>query len=64
MTALVPIPAGASDLPALIDRAASMLARVRTAAEVLEARDPQGLTATTAETQHPHFGSKPHGGLI
>ena len=64
MTALVPIPVGASDLPALIDRAASMLASARTAAEVLEARDPQGLTASKAGTQHPYFGTKPHGGLI
>jgi hypothetical protein len=39
MTELVPIPTAASDLPSLIDRAASMLAGAKTAAEVLEARE-------------------------
>lgn len=43
MTELVLIPTAVSDLPSLIDRAASMLAGAKTAAEVLEAREFAGL---------------------
>ena len=39
MTALTPILDPVRDLPGLIDRAASMLAGAKTAAEVLEARE-------------------------
>ena len=42
MTVLAPISAGVSDLPGLIDRAASMLAGAKSAAEVLEAREYAG----------------------
>jgi hypothetical protein len=43
MTALAAISTQALDLPSLIDRAASMLASAKTAAEVLEAREAAGL---------------------
>lgn len=49
MTALVPIPTAASDLPGLVDRAASMLAGAKTAAEVLEAREVAGLAYDAAK---------------
>lgn len=49
MTELVPIPTAASDLPSLIDRAASMLAAAKTAAEVLEAREFAGLAYDAAK---------------
>jgi hypothetical protein len=49
MTALAPIPAEARDLPALIDRAATMLSGARTAAEVLEAREAAGLAYDVAK---------------
>lgn len=49
MTALVPIQAGVPDLPSLIDRAASMLAGAKTAAEVLEAREAAGLAYDAAK---------------
>ena len=49
MTELVPIPTAASDLPSLIDRAASMLAGAKTAAEVLEAREFAGLAYDAAK---------------
>lgn len=49
MTELAAIPAGGFDLPSLIDRAASMLAGAKTAAEVLEARDCAGLAYDTAK---------------
>ena len=49
MTVLAPISAGVSDLPGLIDRAASMLAGAKTAAEVLEAREFAGLAYDAAK---------------
>mgnify|MGYP001766252389 FL=1 len=49
MTELVPIPTATSDLPSLIDRAASMLAGAKTAAEVLEAREFAGLAYDAAK---------------
>ena len=51
MTAPAPRPSGEHDLPALIDRAASMLSGAKTAAEVLEvleAREAAGLTYDVA----------------
>ena len=49
MTALTPIHAPGQDLPGLIERAASMLAGAKTAAEVLEAREAAGLAYDTAK---------------
>ena len=49
MTALAHIPSPAPDLPGLIDRAATMLAGAKTAAEVLEAREVAGLAYDTAK---------------
>ncbi|MCE8538177.1 hypothetical protein KBY27_12005 [Ruegeria pomeroyi] len=49
MTALATISADVSDLPGLIDRAASMLAGAKTAAEVLEAREFAGLAYDAAK---------------
>ena len=49
MTALAPISPTSSDLPSLIDRAASMLAGAKTAAEVLEAREFAGLAYDAAK---------------
>ena len=49
MTVLAPISAGGPDLPGLIDRAASMLAGAKTAAEVLEAREFAGLAYDAAK---------------
>jgi len=49
MTELVPIPTVVPDLPGLIDRAASMLAGAKTAAEVLEAREFAGLAYDAAK---------------
>ena len=49
MTALVPIPLAGDNLPGLIDRAATMLASAKTAAEVLEAREAAGLAYDTAK---------------
>ncbi len=48
MTALAPIAADSPGLPGLIERAASMLAGAKTAAEVLEAREAAGLAYDTA----------------
>ena len=45
MTALSPIPQTIEGLPGLIDRAATMLASAKTAAEVLEAREAAGTMA-------------------
>ncbi len=49
MTVLATISAGVSDLPGLIDRAASMLAGAKSAAEVLEAREYAGLAYDAAK---------------
>ena len=49
MTELAPIPAASENLPGLIDRAASMLASAKTAAEVLEAREAAGLAYDIAK---------------
>lgn len=49
MKELSSIPVGVSDLPSLIDRAASMLASAKTAAEVLEAREFAGLAYDAAK---------------
>ena len=49
MTAVAHIPGSAPDLPGLIDRAATMLAGAKTAAEVLEAREVAGLAYDTAK---------------
>ena len=49
MTALTPILDPVRDLPGLIDRAASMLAGAKTAAEVLEAREVAGLAYDVAK---------------
>ena len=49
MTALAVVVAEAQYLPALIDRAARMLAEARTAAEVLEARDDASLAYDAAK---------------
>jgi len=49
MTSLLPIPNPAQDLPSLIQRASSMLAGAKTAAEVLEAREAAGLAYDTAK---------------
>jgi len=49
MTAVAHIPGPAPDLPGLIDRAATMLAGAKTAAEVLEAREVAGLAYDTAK---------------
>jgi len=48
MTALAHLPGPVSDLPGLIDRATTMLAGAKTAAEVLEAREVAGLAYDTA----------------
>lgn len=48
MTALAPIAEDSPGLPALIERAATMLAGAKTAAEVLEARESAGLAYDTA----------------
>ena len=49
MTAVAHIPGPAPHLPGLIDRAATMLAGAKTAAEVLEAREVAGLAYDTAK---------------
>ena len=49
MTALVPIAVAGENLPGLIDRAASMLASAKTAAEVLEVREAAGRAYDTAK---------------
>ncbi|MFQ5439779.1 MAG: hypothetical protein ACE5DK_13230 [Paracoccaceae bacterium] len=49
MTALAHIPNPSQDLPGLIERAASMLAGAKTAAEVLEAREAAGLAYDLAK---------------
>jgi hypothetical protein len=49
MTALVPISLAGENLPGLIDRAATMLASAKTAAEVLEAREAAGLAYDVAK---------------
>lgn len=48
MTALAHLPGPVPDLPGLIDRATTMLAGAKTAAEVLEAREVAGLAYDTA----------------
>lgn len=65
MTELVPIPTAASDLPSLIDRAASMLAGAKTAAEVLEAREFAGLAYDAAKrASRLHRAKSAHDVLI
>lgn len=65
MTELVPIPTAASDLPSLIDRAASMLAGAKTAAEVLEAREFAGLAYDAAKrASRLHRAKSAHDDLI
>ena len=49
MTALAPISLAGENLPGLIDRAATMLASAKTAAEVLEAREAAGLAYDVAK---------------
>ena len=49
MTALAPISLVGENLPGLIDRAATMLAGAKTAAEVLEAREAAGLAYDIAK---------------
>jgi hypothetical protein len=49
MTALASIPLAGENLPGLIDRAATMLASAKTAAEVLEAREAAGLAYDVAK---------------
>ncbi len=49
MTALAPIPLAGENLPGLIDRAATMLASAKTAAEVLEAREAAGVAYDVAK---------------
>ena len=49
MTALAPISQTIEGLPGLVDRAASMLASAKTAAEVLEAREAAGLAYDMAK---------------
>ena len=48
MTALAPLSSEGHDLPAMIDRAASMLSGAKSAAEVLEAREAAGLAYDVA----------------
>lgn len=65
MTELVPIPTAAPDLPSLIDRAASMLAGAKTAAEVLEAREFAGLAYDAAKrASRLHRAKSAHDDLI
>jgi hypothetical protein len=65
MTALAPISPTSSDLPSLIDRAASMLASAKTAAEVLEAREFAGLAYDTAKrASRLHRAKSAHDDLI
>jgi hypothetical protein len=65
MTELAPIPTAASDLPSLIDRAASMLAGAKTAAEVLEAREFAGLAYDAAKrASRLHRAKAAHDDLI
>lgn len=65
MTELVPIPTAASDLPSLIDRAASMLAGAKTAAEVLEAREFAGLAYDASKrASRLHRAKSAHDELI
>ena len=65
MTELVSIPTAASDLPSLIDRAASMLAGAKTAAEVLEAREFAGLAYDAAKrASRLHRAKSAHDDLI
>ena len=65
MTELVPISPTASDLPSLIDRAASMLAGAKTAAEVLEAREFAGLAYDAAKrASRLHRAKSAHDDLI
>ena len=65
MTELFPIPPTPSDLPSLIDRAASMLAGAKTAAEVLEARECAGLAYDAAKrASRLHRAKSAHDDLI
>ena len=64
MTALALIP-NAQDLPSLIDRAATMLAGAKTAAEVLEARETAGLAYDMAKrTARLHTAKAAHDDLV
>jgi|AutmiccommuBRH23_1029490.scaffolds.fasta_scaffold00194_75 hypothetical protein len=65
MTEPAPIPTAASDLPSLIDRAASMLAGAKTAAEVLEARECAGFAYDAAKrASRLHKAKSAHDDLI
>lgn len=65
MTALTPILDPVRDLPGLIDRAASMLAGAKTAAEVLEAREFAGLAYDAAKrAARLHRAKSAHDELI
>ena len=64
MTALALMP-NAQDLPSLIDRAATMLAGAKTAAEVLEARETAGLAYDMAKrTARLHTAKAAHDDLV
>jgi hypothetical protein len=65
MTALAPIPLAGENLPGLIDRAATMLASAKTAAEVLEAREFAGLAYDAAKrASRLHRAKSAHDDLI
>lgn len=65
MTALTPIVDPVRDLPGLIDRAASMLAGAKTAAEVLEAREAAGLAYDMAKrAARMHTAKAAHDDLV
>ena len=65
MTAPAPIHTPDQSLPSLIDRAASMLSGVKTAAEVLEARKAAGLVYDTAKrAARLHTAKAAHDDLV
>ena len=65
MTALAPISQTIEGLPGLVDRAASMLASAKTAAEVLEARETAGFAYDMAKrTARLHTAKAAHDDLI
>lgn len=65
MTALAPISQTVEGLPGLVDRAASMLAGAKTAAEVLEAREVAGLAYDAAKrASRLHRAKSAHDDLI
>jgi hypothetical protein len=65
MTVLSPIPHTIEGLPGLVDRAASMLASAKTAAEVLEAREFAGLAYDAAKrASRLHRAKSAHDDLI